>query len=250
MTTLQTSETMTDYMRLRPRRACTVHTADKIRRVLEWESLSNSSVVIQNIAAQIDKEFATELSSGVVKVEDVQDFEDESDEECDEEFEETSECDGDDNTNDITGATHMYFATGDADHMNLVEESRPGKLDCNFVNTIDESRTDIEREIQDFFTTTDNVINGHDVETYEPLSNAAIETTHVGDSDIPTLPNTSMGAAEMDGVISDALCDSMESARGDDSSSEYDSSFVSTDDEYTSEEIDWQPPLKRRRCDE
>ena len=232
-------------MRLRPRRACTVHTADKIRRVLEWEGLSNTSVVIQRIAAQIDKDFATEISSGVVKLEDVQDYEDESDEEC----EVAGECDGDGDDNDIAGATHMHTATGSADYINPVEESRSSKLDCNFVNIIDESRPDIEREIHDFFTTTDNVINGHDVETYESFSNTAIETTHVGEFDMPTVATTSMDTAELDGATSDASRDPTESECGTDSSSEYESSFVSTDDEYISEEIDWAPSLKRRRCD-
>ena len=124
----------TDTCVQRPRRQAAIAAMENIRRVREWEDMSESSKRFRECAAQIDAEFDAELKQRCVKTEDLELEDaalssDDEDDEDDEYFSADDSFVSDDNVSEaseyVPGAeeAHAAEAEEDADEDMCVDEA-------------------------------------------------------------------------------------------------------------------------------
>ena len=129
----------------RPKRSAAMFAAEKIKAVLDWEELPESSSKFKQYAAQIDAEFEEEQKKKRVKVEDLEDLEDlEEDDENDDTGQEGGGGRGDDDWS-MDGSTDEMPTKEDLDF--IEKDSDYESSDGDFVTA--ESELDSEEETED-----------------------------------------------------------------------------------------------------
>ena len=193
---------------LRPTRQCVTNTYDRIKQIQAWENLHDDAQEVQQVAKMIQAEFELEETLGVVKASDWNDDDNSSNEELS-------------NTEEMDAETIVETMT------------RPDTDDSSEVQNVNTQEEEAAAK-----TGADPQADAVQNQQHTPIGNESRAGNTDNVQDIAGEALQDDGSSVSNGESYSELSDS----------DEYESSFVTSDDDECDSEDDWQPPSKKPKC--